>query len=1006
MASRSGQVNGSAHYRVGGSPSPNPYSEWGALAHRLNEESFRIEFALDLVEVFFQIVHSRLPLLNPVQFRSRLHTSLSSTGSQNGASSPNTPIAQQQRTRDSTSPLGGQPSQQQPQRPLHPALVATVIAWGAKFSEHPLFVADRHRNGGQSAFAKVLINRARDLAEDMKVHRIPNADHVVISLLIEPLQSRFHGFWLGSAIRLLLDLQINHKSVMSNIHDPEARGTMIFAWWMACLADAYRSVYYRRKPMLDDDDYDIDFYTVGPVPPPPTESERQAPQPSPREQLEGYYKAAHALARIARQMARQLWRPATESDGIPADVLTTIMDMLNEWRDEYLQHVGVPTAFPAAWDFVSAVTACGSSSPQRAPVAGRRRKAEWLTVRAGASDATYHIMWIILFNAMDDFGIRELNDVTRAGTPEAMSPPQHAHIEEKKRKVANEALHGALRIAGLAGVLASNGYLKLDCAVMHVSCIQAGMLLARLGRPEVSNCIDGLEQYSYAYEECADQATEIKRVYLQAQAGETELNHMASVTPRPGSAGEAGMNAMNIDHPQTAFCEATFFFAFSYFCRFLTRGLRTDLERLGVRPLFLRIARYPSASPPSSSLSLSSRLRFFDFAAPASSSGSTSSRSAPAPSRAFATSFASRASFSFFRSRYGMSSSPPMAAERAPARRAAVLSMRATWKRSDFLRACLSAASATSSADASPYTSSADSIVVAAPLPLPPLALREVGLDEVEDGRDGLGVRVGRFALLLRGLLRRGLLLALRLLRRGAGGGVVRVHEVTRLAEQVLELAALQALAALLQLVPCPEVLRVCHQFFVAHAQVTVAVDGEVVILLGEAGLVVVVVGRRREVEVFERREGLLQLEEAREDRVRAEEVRAVDVLLARAEVEVEREGGCPLRDIVKAEIVLRHDLPRLRLQPLRLLLLELDRLLVLRVDLLRYALFFVPHPSSSSSSLDSSESESESGVMNLVNVVLVVLVLRTTLGVVGLVVGLILRHALEREHLVLVAVV
>jgi len=76
---------------------------------------------------------------------------------------------------------------------------------------------------------------------------------------------------------------------------------MIFAWWMACLADAYRSVYYRRKPMLyvlpgryveftsessdrDDDDYDIDFYTVGPVPPDHLES--QATQPSPREQLE------------------------------------------------------------------------------------------------------------------------------------------------------------------------------------------------------------------------------------------------------------------------------------------------------------------------------------------------------------------------------------------------------------------------------------------------------------------------------------------------------------------------------------------------------------------------------------------------------------------------------------------------------------------------------------------------------------------------------------------------
>ena len=70
------------------------------------------------------------------------------------------------------------------------SLVATVLAWGAKFSEHPLCIADRHRNGGQSTFAKVLIHRARDLAEDMKVHRIPNADHVVISLLLEPLRSR------------------------------------------------------------------------------------------------------------------------------------------------------------------------------------------------------------------------------------------------------------------------------------------------------------------------------------------------------------------------------------------------------------------------------------------------------------------------------------------------------------------------------------------------------------------------------------------------------------------------------------------------------------------------------------------------------------------------------------------------------------------------------------------------------------------------------------------------
>jgi hypothetical protein len=89
---------------------------------------------------------------------------------------------------------------------------------------------------------------------------------------------------------------------MANIQDPDARGTMIFAWWMACLADAYHAVYYRRKPMLyvissifdarcliilttrDDDDYDIDFYTADPVMQEVVET--QTPKPSPREQLE------------------------------------------------------------------------------------------------------------------------------------------------------------------------------------------------------------------------------------------------------------------------------------------------------------------------------------------------------------------------------------------------------------------------------------------------------------------------------------------------------------------------------------------------------------------------------------------------------------------------------------------------------------------------------------------------------------------------------------------------
>lgn len=77
---------------------------------------------------------------------------------------------------------------------------------------------------------------------------------------------------------------------------------------------------------------------------------------------------------------------------------------------------------------------------------------------------------------------------------------------------------------------------------MHVSCIQAGTLLARLGRPEVQNCIAGLEQYAYAYEECLEQAQEIRRVYASATAGQLDLGHMASVVPRPFSGVEGGMS--------------------------------------------------------------------------------------------------------------------------------------------------------------------------------------------------------------------------------------------------------------------------------------------------------------------------------------------------------------------------------------------------------------------------------------------------------------------------------
>jgi len=52
-------------------------------------------------------------------------------------------------------------------------------------------------------------------------------------------------------------------------------------------------------------------------------------------------------------MSRQLWRPATDSDGIPFEVLCSSTAALSEWRDEFLSVVGVPSNFEGEWDFVS-----------------------------------------------------------------------------------------------------------------------------------------------------------------------------------------------------------------------------------------------------------------------------------------------------------------------------------------------------------------------------------------------------------------------------------------------------------------------------------------------------------------------------------------------------------------------------------------------------------------------------------------------------------------------------
>ena len=73
----------------------------------------------------------------------------------------------------------------------------------------------------------------------------------------------------------------------------------------------------------------------------------------------GYYRANHALARIARQISKLLWKPLIESEGIPLDTLQMVMDALFDWKTSFLQHVGA-SGGPKG-DFIGAISACRSN---------------------------------------------------------------------------------------------------------------------------------------------------------------------------------------------------------------------------------------------------------------------------------------------------------------------------------------------------------------------------------------------------------------------------------------------------------------------------------------------------------------------------------------------------------------------------------------------------------------------------------------------------------------------
>jgi hypothetical protein len=189
--------------------------------------------------VYFQVYHPRVPIVNPTRFRNQFREALHRSTSQSLPDSPSPP----KRTRFSedsgslsTSPANGAAGTSATgsgeAKPLHRALLACLIAWGSKFSDHALLVMDRQQSqnrsrsqshsqaqsqstdlqesslspptipssrlNGSSAshlggpllsnISRLLVDRAREIAELDKVFRVATPDNVVVCLLSEPLQ--------------------------------------------------------------------------------------------------------------------------------------------------------------------------------------------------------------------------------------------------------------------------------------------------------------------------------------------------------------------------------------------------------------------------------------------------------------------------------------------------------------------------------------------------------------------------------------------------------------------------------------------------------------------------------------------------------------------------------------------------------------------------------------------------------------------------------------------------
>lgn len=509
-----------------------------AAEARLINATARQEFVSGLLETYFSTVHIRYPIIDPQEFLQRFHYG-----------SPD---------------LGGPPPD---------VLIAVLLAWGAKFSTHPIIMADRRETAhdeltpsqrlkrsivnplasmgtsqgtadavqpgrlesgpesrdanrvmGRSRIAEDLIVKAQEVLDRNKAHRIASMDNAKAAIIIQalfwqqasqtevedatdPVELRSrkrrgvyicNGVWVNCAIAHMFEMKVHLKETVERIVDEGQRSQIAMTWWLACMFDAHMSAFYRRKPLLSAEDSSTE------PPMPPSTGPEAGPSPIAIEQ--GYriwLNSALEQCEMMRSVYFTLWTPRAYKDGVSARKLEKLVSLAYRWRSNHLALVGAPDPdWPSHWKFADAVTAC-------------------------ASDINYQIIWVLMWQAIDEYGIAELkatslaqyNQVTlrhgtSTGVPAMMAEMEldQSKVNGLRRAIYNEALKGALRCADLSRMLCDFDYLQNEAGIMKFSLCEAGYCLTRFHRPEVYKIINGLRQYGQAFEECYSQADELERL--------------------------------------------------------------------------------------------------------------------------------------------------------------------------------------------------------------------------------------------------------------------------------------------------------------------------------------------------------------------------------------------------------------------------------------------------------------------------------------------------------------